>query len=592
MAKKRGKHGFRNVFKKTPAAGYVPPRRFSVAQKKKKSISADELVSSVETENVAFNELGTARRKRSPFGGHKHEPSSFLLNGEPDELLEDILSNQTDALNEHAIGQADEQYGHIGSAPEDFVDDNKPSVAEDNEEDAFFAEDDFDDSDVPISAEDVDAWPDEADIAAAVTEGERFKYGASAVGKRSKDSRDLLDFADKKRRPRLKKPDFAALFTSLAFWRRKKTSKTSNKALNFAKNNKPKGKRMRRILIVSGAGLLAVAIVLVAVLVPWGKQQPADASAKADEPVKAAADMSDIGDLDGSLTMVSMDSLHEDVSDTPEVIVPKTTPDDEPLETPVPTTAAEKTPQPFTMDTLIDDFMVEADLYYNDVRYSNNHYEYTKEEIYMLAQVIHGEAKGESTTGKIAVGNVVMNRVLARGYPGSSIKSVITARGQFTGYSSSIVPSRSCRSAAQLVLDYEVWVIPQNVYFFNSHKPAGQDWGRHKFYKRVGGHNFYTDRYWGRSNKSDIPPRLFERTYKWPRFGCKPEKRVYRIQYMLADLGYDVEPDSYYGMDTVDELKKFQAKYDLEADGIAGPGTIDRLIREFGIEKFYDRFYD
>jgi hypothetical protein len=208
----------------------------------------------------------------------------------------------------------------------------------------------------------------------------------------------------------------------------------------------------------------------------------------------------------------------------------------------------------------------------------------------MLAQLIYGEARGESTKGKIAVGNVVLNRVLARGFPGSTIEAVIKASGQFTGYSSSIRPNSACKSAARQILEKEVWVIPQNVYYFNSDRPAGENWGSHKFYEQIDGHCFYTESYSGRNRNGKIPPELFERTFKWPQYGCKPGDRVYRIQYMLNKLGYDVKADKYFGKTTTEALMEFQTAAKLKADGVAGPSTIKALIKAYGEQKYSGKF--
>jgi hypothetical protein len=113
------------------------------------------------------------------------------------------------------------------------------------------------------------------------------------------------------------------------------------------------------------------------------------------------------------------------------------------------------TSTPIDVNSLVDFYKLEEKHYYSDYGYSSNHYEYTDEELYMLARLIYGEARGESLKGKIAVGNVVMNRVLARGYPGDTIKAVVTASGQFTGYSASIKPDSACMFAAGQVLDKE-----------------------------------------------------------------------------------------------------------------------------------------
>ncbi|HWS30151.1 MAG TPA: cell wall hydrolase [Clostridia bacterium] len=248
--------------------------------------------------------------------------------------------------------------------------------------------------------------------------------------------------------------------------------------------------------------------------------------------------------------------------------------------------------QPVDFDGLIEFYQLTADHYYNDYGYSSNHYAYTDEELNMLAKVIYGEAHGEPSKGKIAVGNVVMNRVLARGYPGKTIKAVITAPGQFTGYSASIKPNSACISAARQVLDWEVWVIPQDVYFFHASSDPDDkgNWGTHKYCTRIGAHVFYTENYGGRNRNGKIPPALYERVYKWPQYGCEPGKRVYRLQYMLNKLGYDLNADSYFGKDTKEAIVSFQAKNRLKADGVAGPATILALIKAFGPNEYIAKF--
>ncbi len=258
--------------------------------------------------------------------------------------------------------------------------------------------------------------------------------------------------------------------------------------------------------------------------------------------------------------------------------------------TPEPKNQPTPSPTPPDFDSLIRFYKLEADRYYNDYGYSSNQYAYTDDELYMLAQLIYGEARGESSEGKIAVANVVMNRVLSRGYPGNTINAVITASGQFTGYSSSIRTDSACISTARQVLDKEVWVIPQNVYFFQSDKPAGEDWGSHKYYAQIGGHCFYTESYRGRNRNGEIPPALYERVYKWPQYGCEPGQRVYRIQYMLNKLGYDVKADSYFGKTTEEAVVAFQTKKKLKADGVAGPSTIKALIKAYGLNEYSNKF--
>ena len=79
-------------------------------------------------------------------------------------------------------------------------------------------------------------------------------------------------------------------------------------------------------------------------------------------------------------------------------------------------------------------------------------------ELEWLAATIQAEADGESYTGKLAVGSVIMNRVKSSAFP-NDIKSVITQNMQFASYRSGKVeliiqkgPNSTCVKAAQEVL--------------------------------------------------------------------------------------------------------------------------------------------
>ena len=80
-------------------------------------------------------------------------------------------------------------------------------------------------------------------------------------------------------------------------------------------------------------------------------------------------------------------------------------------------------------------------------------------ELEWLAATIQAEAGGESYTGKLGVGSVIMNRVKSSAFP-NDIKSVITQNMQFASYRSGKVeliiangPNSTCVSAAQEVLN-------------------------------------------------------------------------------------------------------------------------------------------
>jgi spore germination cell wall hydrolase CwlJ-like protein len=85
-------------------------------------------------------------------------------------------------------------------------------------------------------------------------------------------------------------------------------------------------------------------------------------------------------------------------------------------------------------------------------------YSASASELEWLAATIQAEAGGESYTGKLAVGSVIMNRVKSSAFP-NDIVSVITQTNQFASYRSGKVeliisagPNSTCIQAAQEVL--------------------------------------------------------------------------------------------------------------------------------------------
>lgn len=96
---------------------------------------------------------------------------------------------------------------------------------------------------------------------------------------------------------------------------------------------------------------------------------------------------------------------------------------------------------------------------------------------YLLAQIINAEAKGESYNGKVAVGNVVMNRVDSANFP-NSIEAVIFQKGQFSPVSDGSIynePSSEALEAANAVLNGVSIVGPNALYFYNP-RTATDSW--------------------------------------------------------------------------------------------------------------------
>ncbi len=406
--------------------------------------------------------------------------------------------------------------------------------------------------------------------------------------------------------------------------------RSTNAALEFAVNHKRRSKREKRrrmIIIFGGAGFSVTAVAVLAVLlINGGASAPAGPVPTIQQAVAAdnmidtqsytqlrasGAKMPVLMTFSAAFSDDEFDYIPTDdtVNTTSDPLLTESNPavtesnpavtESNPAVTttaptpPIETTVPDPTPAPIIVEDLIDYYIVEEGPYYNDMGYSTNHYKYTNQEFTDFAAMLYYEARGEGMTGMVAVGNVIMNRVLCRSAFPDNITSVLSARGQFTpwdNYQKKGTPSGTywsrAKRAARAVLDKELWVIPQDVYYFKRGSAAGSN----VFYKKIGNHNFFRHSYRGRQRGGGVPPALYDRNYKYPQYGCKPAKRVYRVQYMLNKLGYDVKADSYFGITTKEALIEFQKKHKLKADGIAGPATVKKLIKKFGAENYYDKF--
>ena len=104
-------------------------------------------------------------------------------------------------------------------------------------------------------------------------------------------------------------------------------------------------------------------------------------------------------------------------------------------------------------------------------------------EVRCLEAAIHHEAKGESFAGKLAVGNVVLNRVAAPDFP-KSVCAVVKQKKQFSWYQGNeaklhAAVSADTKNAARKALFFHAtYVMP--------------DWSR-KLHRQftIGKHTFY-----------------------------------------------------------------------------------------------------
>ncbi|MDE6442046.1 MAG: spore cortex-lytic enzyme [Clostridia bacterium] len=75
---------------------------------------------------------------------------------------------------------------------------------------------------------------------------------------------------------------------------------------------------------------------------------------------------------------------------------------------------------------------------------------YTNSDLYLLAKCIYAEARGESYTGQVAVGAVILNRVASSSFP-NTISGVIYQRHAFTAVSDgqiNLEPDKTAMNAA------------------------------------------------------------------------------------------------------------------------------------------------
>ncbi|MCY8001416.1 cell wall hydrolase [Bacillus haynesii] len=115
----------------------------------------------------------------------------------------------------------------------------------------------------------------------------------------------------------------------------------------------------------------------------------------------------------------------------------------------------------------------------------------THKEKDLLSRLVHAEAKGESFEGKVAVANVVLNRVEDGRFP-DSVKSVIYQRNAFEPVLNGSIEKKADRESVEAVKE----AVDQNkketdALFFYNPDIASDDWIKtRKVVKRIGNHVF------------------------------------------------------------------------------------------------------
>ncbi|HSH35768.1 cell wall hydrolase [Schnuerera sp.] len=122
---------------------------------------------------------------------------------------------------------------------------------------------------------------------------------------------------------------------------------------------------------------------------------------------------------------------------------------------------------------------------------------YNSDDVHWLARIIEAEAGGEPYEGKVAVGNVILNRVNSKSFPNTIYNVIFEYYGsipQFSPVADGTIyntPSQESINAAKDALN-GMRPVGNSTYFFNPNKAAGTWIVQNKSYvSRIGGHVFY-----------------------------------------------------------------------------------------------------
>ena len=121
---------------------------------------------------------------------------------------------------------------------------------------------------------------------------------------------------------------------------------------------------------------------------------------------------------------------------------------------------------------------------------------YKSDEVYWLSRIIHAEARGEPLRGKIAVGNVILNRVRSASFP-NTIYGVIFDKKygvQFTPAANGSIyqtPSEESILAAKVCL--EGYTISTALLYFVNPAKSPNSWAskNRPYFGKIGNHAFY-----------------------------------------------------------------------------------------------------
>lgn len=119
-------------------------------------------------------------------------------------------------------------------------------------------------------------------------------------------------------------------------------------------------------------------------------------------------------------------------------------------------------------------------------------YNISRDDIILLARIIHGEARGEDFRGKVAVGSVILNRIKSDKFP-DTIRDVILQKGQFSslmdGQANYYPGEEELQAARAALLGFDPTL--GSIFFYNPEVATNTAWiSQRNFVTRIGGHVF------------------------------------------------------------------------------------------------------
>jgi len=120
---------------------------------------------------------------------------------------------------------------------------------------------------------------------------------------------------------------------------------------------------------------------------------------------------------------------------------------------------------------------------------------YAQEDLYLVAQLVHQEAKYTTKDGLVAVANVVYNRLRSSRFP-NTLEGVVFEEGQFSPAANekslrSVRPSSGAVDAVLEVFARGKTILPKNILYFRAAR-MGTTWSSsRRYYETFGGNCFF-----------------------------------------------------------------------------------------------------